>query len=150
MGLFGGDSSSSSDTTAITGTVGNYGSGTAPTVTNAGVQRSTIINATATPGGGAPLTLFKSKGNTINTSDYGAIEQGVGLARAALDSNGQAFRDAIARVSDNASAIVNKTLGIAEKTQVSETAQMQDTLIKVAMIAGAAVVLVMIFKRSGS
>lgn len=148
MGLFGGDSSSSSDTTAVTGTVGNYGSGEAPTVTTAGANRSTIINATAAPGGGgAPLTLFKSKGNTINTSDYGAIEAGASLARAALDSNGQAFRDAIARVSDSASAIVNKTLGIAEKTQVSESAQMQDTLIKFAMIAGAAVALIMIFKR---
>jgi len=147
MGLLGGNSKSSADTTAVTGTVGNYGSGAAPTVTNSGVNKSTIINATAAPDAAAPVTLFKSKGNTISMSDYGAIQAGRDLSMAALETNGNAFRDAIKQVSDNASAIVNKTLGIAEKTQVSETAQMQDTIIKVAMVAGAAIALVMIFRK---
>lgn len=85
---------------------------------------------------GAAQTFAGISGtNTFNVSDYGAIEKGVGLAQLAIESNGAAFKDAI-----------SKTLTIAQKTQVSESAQFQDSLVKLALIIGAAVAAIAIFK----
>ncbi len=133
MGLFGGSSKSKTASNVVSGSVGNYGDG--PTNTAAGISGN---NAVAFGNGNALTVSGLTRSNvTINASDYGAIDAGNSLARAALESNGAAFQTAIAKVSENANAIVNKTLGIAAKTQVSESAQFQDLLLKLALIVGA-------------
>lgn len=122
MGLFGGgNSKTSSSTTNTEQTVANYGNGPATTLNLSNVGTGT--------------------GNvSIATTDYGAVEAGTNLARDAL-------KGALDSVSGIASSVVDKTLSLANKTQVSEPAQMQDTYVKIALIAGAAVALVMIFKK---
>ncbi|MDP3859015.1 MAG: hypothetical protein Q8Q73_14780 [Stagnimonas sp.] len=124
MGLFGGgNSKTSSNTTNTEQTVANYGAGPATTLNLSGI------------------TTGASSNFNIATSDYGAIEAGTSLARDALKSS-------LASVGSIASDVVGKTLSIAAKNQVSEGAQMQDTLIKVALVIGAVIAVVAIFRGS--
>lgn len=87
-------------------------------------------------GGYQPVTV-NGNGNNIETTDFRAIETGAGLAQAALDSNGRAFETFANKIGEQSNNIVSKSLGIAAKNQVSEGAQMQDTLVKIALIAAA-------------
>lgn len=123
MGLFGGgNSKSSSSTTNTEQTTANYGGGPALTLNLSNAGNASGKNSTSNV--------------SISTTDYGAVEAGTNLARDALKGFG-----------DLAGSVIDKTLSLANKTQVSEPAQMQDTYVKLALVAGAAVVLIMIFKR---
>lgn len=129
MGLF--DSKSKNTSNASPVSVGNYTEG-------GNAQTFAGINASG-----------KNSSVSIQTSDYGAIEGGVSLARQALETNGAAFSQSVAAISNNAKAVIDKTLGIAAKTQVSESAQFQDTLLKLGLIVAAAVAAIAFFKRKG-
>lgn len=100
---------------------------------------------------GGPAQNFNIAGNAgavnIQASDYGAIEGGLSLAQQALSRGTQAFSDAIAAVSSNANTIVARTLDIASKNQVSESAQFQGTLLKLGLIVGAVVAALAYAKR---
>ncbi|GAC1677098.1 MAG: hypothetical protein NVS9B2_27930 [Steroidobacteraceae bacterium] len=83
--------------------------------------------------GGGPQN-FNVAGNSaavnIATSDFGAIQAGLKLGQQSLSS-----------VQSLAQGVVNKTLDIAAKNQVSETAQAQGAIVKVVallVIAGLA------------
>lgn len=85
-------------------------------------------------GGFQPVTVNGGNGNTITTTDFRAIEAGTSLAQQALDSGASTFETFANKLGAQSDSIVNKSLGIAAKSQTSEGAQMQDTLIKVALI----------------
>lgn len=121
-------SKSSSDSTTQTATNGNYGA----SATNVG-----------------PIKTGKSAHITINALDGGAVAGGLGLAQQALAFGSASFDSAIGAVSSQANSIVDKTLSIANKTQTSESAQFQDTLLKLALVIGAAMVFVAWSKKKG-
>lgn len=127
MGLF--DSKSKTTSAATENSVANYNSGPAQTFSG--------------------ISTGKNSNISIQTSDYGAIEAGSSLARQALESNGAAFSESVAAISANAKSVIDKTLGIAAKTQVSESAQFQDTLLKLGLIVAVSVAAIAFFKRKG-
>lgn len=114
-------SKSNSSSTTQTANNGNYGA----SATNLG-----------------PISTGKKSNVTINALDGGAIAGGLGLASQALSVGQSSFNSAIDAVQSNTASIVDKTLNIANKTQTSESAQFQDTLLKLALVIGAAMVFV--------
>lgn len=93
-------------------------------------QSSNVVSGeVANYGAGPTTTLAGISGSTVNLTmgDYGAIDGGLSLARQVIDSN-----------SGIVSSALEKTLSIASKNQVSESVQQQDTMVKLALIAGAA------------
>ena len=131
MGLFSGSRSTSTQTTNLN----DY-------TTNNSVGGSVT-------GGYQPISVSGAQGPvTIEATDFRAVEAGTNLAREALARGASAFETAAAQVSSNANAIVGKTLGIAQQTQVSESSRFQDTLLKLALIVAAGVGLVAFAKRA--
>lgn len=125
MGLFGGGNSSS-NTTETQQTLTGYGGG--PT-------SNTALNNVNVNGNG---TL------KLETTDYGAIQSGLALSQAALQSNNQALSQAF----DQSAQVVSKTLSIASENQVDQSTQFQGTLVKIIGIVGAVIVGIALLKGS--
>lgn len=130
MGLFGGSKSTSSTNQSET-TFANYGSG--------GDGSSQNFNLSGVSQG-------KNSTLTIETADYGAIDAGSKLATAALAYGDSSNTRAIEALQKNTQSVIDKSLSIAGKNQVSEGAQLQQNLLYAALIGAAAFVLIKVAK----
>lgn len=126
MPLFG--SSSRASTSNSQTNTGNYNTGSAP---------ASNFNLSGIGGSG------RNSQTTVNieTSDYGAISAASNLAEAALGTVSTTSAAALNALQQTSSNVINRTLDLANRNQVSETANSMQTLIVVAGIAAAAFVL---------
>lgn len=131
MGLFGGSKSTSSSSQAET-TFANYGS-------SGGGGSSQNFNLSGVSQG-------KNSTLQIETADYGAIDAGAKLASAALSYGDASNTRAIEALQQNTQSVIDKSLSIASKNQVSEGAQLQQNLLYAALIGAAAFVLIKVVK----
>lgn len=136
MALFGSSSKATTNNTSTN--VANYNTGSAP-----------ASNFTVAGG----ISTGKNSQITIETSDFGAIAEGAGLARLALQTNAGAI-DAVRQASDaglsalraTTDRVIDKTLSIAGQNQVSESAQGQRTLFLLALVAAGAFIAARAFR----
>lgn len=134
MSLIGGPGQSSSKTTnnQTSTNFANYNTGSAPA--------SNLNLSGVSTGKKGTLNL------SIESSDYGAIDAGAKLANAALNYGDSANTRAIEALQQTSQSVIDKSLSIASKNQVSEGAQLQQNLLYAALIGAAAFVLIKVVK----